>query len=175
MAIDIELIDLVDSSGNVRVRGIPRHEADGYSDLHMQIIIGIVINDKGQILVHKRSHTKKVNPGDIDHVCGGVISGETPVEAFIRESLEETGVKPNNIFVATHGVNKYNRYRYLMVGESNDTPGQLDSNEVEWAQFIHPDELKLRQQSGELSFVNEFFEDTALAIMSKYSINQDTN
>ncbi len=167
MSKEIELVDLVDSSGNVKRRAVPRHEADNYSDFHLQIIIGVVFDDEGKVLVHQRAKTKRVNPGDIDHVCGGIMSGETPEEAFIRESLEETGVKPSNAVVIAKGVNKYNRFRYLVVGDSNDLPGEPSLDEVEWIQFIHPDDLRAKYQAGELSFVDEFFEDTELAIRSK--------
>ena len=164
---EIELVDLVDSSGNIQRRSIPRSETDLHPDLHLQIIIGIVFDEKGRILVQKRAQTKQVNPGDVDLVCGGILSGETPEEAFIRESQEETGVRPGSLMVIAKGVNKYNRYRYLVIGESNDEHIQADPNEVEWVQFIHPDELRQKYESGELTFVDEFFEDTNLAIQSK--------
>lgn len=164
---EIELVDLVDASGNVQKRGIPRYETDNHANLHLQIIIGVIFDDEGRILVHQRARTKSVNPGDIDHVCGAVISGETPEEAFVRESLEETGVFPKNTVIITQGVNKYNRYRYLVVGESSDLPGKPNLKEVEWIQFIQPEELRARYKEGEFSFVDEFFKDTELAIQSK--------
>lgn len=159
----VELVDLVDAYGVIQKQGIPRCDVNLYPNLHLQIVIGVIFNKEGRILVHKRAHKKEVNPGDIDHVCGGVMSGETSEEAFIRESLEETGVKPKNPRIVARGINKYNRYRYLLVGESNDKPGHINPTEVEWARFIHPDELRAKQNSGEFTFVNEFFEDTELA------------
>ncbi|MBI2484456.1 NUDIX domain-containing protein [Candidatus Uhrbacteria bacterium] len=79
-------------------------------------MIGVIFDKEGRVLVHKRAQTKEVNPGDIDHVCGGVKSGEKPEEAIIRESDEETTIKPHNLRVVFQGVNAYNRYRYLFVG-----------------------------------------------------------
>jgi len=163
----IELVDLVDASGKIQKSGIPRSEVELYPDLHMQIVIGVFLNKEGLLLVHQRSKTKKVNPGDIDHVCGGIISNETPIEAVIRESLEETGVKPINLKIVSQGINKYNRYRYLIAGESNEEPSQVDPTETEWAKFIPLDELREKQQSGELTFVDEFFEETELALKNK--------
>jgi len=161
---EVELVDLVDTSGKIQKRGVPRSEADLYPDLHLQIVIGVIVDTEGRILVHQRAKTKKVNPGDIDHVCGGVMSGETPEEAAARETMEETGVKPGNLRVITQGINKYNRFRYLLAGESNDTPGLTDPAEVEWVRFISLDELREKQHSGEFTFVDEFFEDTELSI-----------
>lgn len=164
---EIELVDLVDDSGVIQKRKVPRTEIDSYPNLYLQIVIGVVLDKEGRMLVHKRSQTKRVNPGDIDHICGGVMSGETPEEAAEREAVEETGVKPLNLKIVAQGVNKYNRYRYLLRGESNDQPGEVNPAEVEWVRFIHPDELRSKHNSGELSFVDEFFEDTELAIINR--------
>ena len=55
------------------------------------------------MLQPKSIKSKKVNPGDIDHVCGGVVSGETPEQAVIRETEEETGLTPNNLKLVAKG------------------------------------------------------------------------
>lgn len=160
----IELVDLVDRNGVVKKQGIPRPDINLYPELYLQIIIGVIFDDLGRILVHKRASMKKVYPGYIDHVCGAVISGETPMQAMIREAVEETGIKPENLEIVTKGVNIYDRYRYLIIGETNKKPGKTDTNEADWVSLIHPDELKDKQKSGEYKFVDEFFEDTKLAI-----------
>ncbi len=137
---EIELVDLVDASGIIKKHSIPRSETDSYPDLHLQIVIAVVLDKEGRMLVHKRAQTKRVNPGDIDHVCGGVMSGETPEEAAEREAVEETGVKPLNLKIVAQGVNKYNRYRYLLLGESNDQPGEVNPAEVEWVRLINQED-----------------------------------
>lgn len=162
-----ELVDLVDTSGVIQKTGIPRADVDRYPRFHMQIVIGVIFDSQDRILVHKRAHTKKVNPGDIDHVCGGIAAGETPEEALIRESLEETGIQPTNLQVVTKGINKYNRYRYLLIGEADREPGDIDASEVEWVQYMKLDELRSKHFSGEFSFVDEFFEDTDRALKSR--------
>jgi 8-oxo-dGTP pyrophosphatase MutT (NUDIX family) len=108
--------------------------------------------------------TKSSEKGKIDHVCGSVISGETPEEAAIRESKEETGIDPNNVRIVDKGLNKYNRYRYLLVGKTDCLPGKFDPNEVEWVKFISLEKLRKDETSGEFKFVGEFFEDTEIAI-----------
>ena len=166
MGKEIELTDLVDANGIIKKQGIPRNEIDSYPDLHLQIAIAVIFNKSGEILVQKRAIAKSSEAGKIDHVCGSVISGETPEEAAIRESKEETGIDPNNVKVVDKGLNKYNRYRYLLVGESDSQPGQFDLNEVEWVKFIPLEELEKKEASGEFEFVGEFFEDTEIAIQS---------
>lgn len=159
-----ELVDLVDADGVIKKRGIPRSTTDSFPDLYLQIVIGVVLDSEGRVLVHKRSKSKRVNPGDVDHICGAVMTGETPEVATYREAMEETGIKPVNLRIVSQGVNKYKRYRYLLIGKSNDKPGQVDPAEVEWVRFIHPDQLRSQFSSGELNFVDEFFEDTELVL-----------
>ncbi len=158
-----ELVDLVNERGEVVVRAIPRSKVENYPGLHLQIIIAVIVDDHGRALVHKRASTKSVNPGDIDFVCGGVSTGETPEQAAARESEEETGIQPNNLEIVMQSVNSYNRYRYLLKGKSNDLPN-VSSEEAEWIRFLHPDDLLRCQESGEMTFVNEFFEDLKLAL-----------
>jgi 8-oxo-dGTP pyrophosphatase MutT (NUDIX family) len=164
MSKEIELVDLVDSSGTIQKQSVPRTEVDRYPDLHLQIVIGVIFDKQGRLLVHKRAQTKKVNPGDIDHVCGGIKTDETLEQAMVRESLEETGLKPANVKVIAQGINKYKRYRYLLVGKSDGEPGQVDPTEVEWVRFIDLEELKNKNTSSEFTFVDEFFEDTDLVV-----------
>lgn len=157
-----ELIDLVDKTGKVIKIAVTRDDLARYPDLHMQIVI-VVLRRGEDVLVHARSLKKKVNPGDIDHVCGGILSGETPADAAIREAYEETGVKPKSLRIVAQGVNEYSRYRYLLVGESEDEPSVQEPDEVEWVGYIHPDQLFQKSESGELTFVDGFFDDLSLA------------
>jgi len=164
MSKETEIVDLVDASGQIQKRGVPRVEVEKYTDLHLQIVIAVIFDYAGRILAQKRALTKSTCPGDIDHVCGAVKSGETPEMATARESLEETGLKVKNLKIVEQGVNSYNRYRYLLVGVANGEPNSYDPAEVEWVKFISPEELKVKSQSGEFTFVGEFFEDMELAL-----------
>lgn len=162
-----ELVDLVDSSGVIQKRTVPRIEIDLYPELHLQIIIGVVFNSRDEILVQKRAMTKRVDPGCIDHICGGLVSGESPEKGVEREGREETGVILKNIRVVYKGVNKYNRYRYLLIGESDNLPGEPDPKEVEWVRYVGIEELQQKQKSRQYTFVDEFFEDTKKALESR--------
>lgn len=158
-----ERVDLVDANGVIRKRGILRSDVEQYPDLHLQIVIGVISNGSGEVLVHKRAQGKKVNPSDIDHVCGGVMSGETPEQAVTREAKEETGLMPANLKLVTKGLNSYSRYRYLYSGKAEGSP-IADKNDAEWVKFVHPNELKQGLETGQMTFVDEFFEDTELAL-----------
>jgi len=161
-----ELIDLADANGAIVATGVLRDDSAEYEGAHMQIVIAVIRNKAGKILVHKRSMQKRVNPGDIDHVCGGMYSGETPESAVEREAREEGGVNIANAKIIQAGVNEYNRYRYLILAESDDEPDPtfLDPIEVEWAAFYSLEELEQKRDSGEFTFVDGFFEDIDLAL-----------
>lgn len=160
----VELVDLVDSDGVIVKEGIPRNEIDQFPNLHMQIVIAVIFNDKGEVLVHRRALTKSVNRGDVDHVCGGVIAGESLESAAIREGLEETGAISSQLRKLKQGVNQYNRFRTLFVGEANQIPEEVDPKEAEWVKFMSVDELKAAKENGTLTFVHDFFDDLDTAL-----------
>lgn len=159
-----ELVDLVDRTGTVRKQHILRDRARDYPGLFMQVIIAVIFDPQGRVLVHLRPQAKTVNPGDIDFVCGGVMTGETPAQAAGREAYEETGVHPEQLRVIRAGVNSYDRYCYLLTGISTQTPRHYPTADADWVRFIHPDELHRQQQEGTLHFVDEFFTDLAAAM-----------
>ena len=161
-----ERVDLIDVNGIIQKQAVLRSEVDQHPNLHLQIVIGVISNSAGEILIHKRARNKKVNPGDIDHVCGGVMSGETPEQAIIREAEEETGLTPDNLKLVTKGLNSYSRYRYLYSGHAEGYP-ITDESEAEWVKFVHPNDMKRGFKNGQMSFVDEFFEDTELALKTK--------
>jgi 8-oxo-dGTP pyrophosphatase MutT (NUDIX family) len=160
-----ELVDLVNVNGEIVERSVPRDDAEHRDGLHLQIVIAVIFNGLGQVLVHERAAIKRVNPGDVDHVCGGLWAGETPEQAAEREAQEEVGVIPNKLRIVRQGINPYNRYCYLMVGETDNNPGtKLDPREVAWAAWHYPDELVEANASGRFTFVDGFFEDIEIAL-----------
>lgn len=166
----IELVDLVDASGTIALRAVPRHTAEEHPELYLQIVILIVFDSVGRVLVHRRALTKRNNPGDIDVVCGAMNSEDaTPEIAAIREAQEETGVTPMNVRIVRRGLNEYGHYRYLLVGTSDAVPSVTDSNEVMWVRYFDLAELQRRRSLPEsdadrLTFVDGFFEDIDFAL-----------
>jgi 8-oxo-dGTP pyrophosphatase MutT (NUDIX family) len=158
---------LVDESGIIKKRNIPKNEIEDYPDLHLQIVIAVIFDRDGKILIQKRSLNKSSEPGVIDHVCGALRSGEMPEQASIRESLEETRIAPSELKIVDIAVNSYNRYRFLLVGYGEGVPEAGNLDETEWAEFVSFNKLVKKHISGEWKFVNEFFEDTKKAIESK--------
>lgn len=163
-----ELIDLVDRNGTVIQRGIVRDDANAYDGLHMQIVIVVILDSHGHTLVHQRAKTKRVNPGDIDHVCGAMLAGETPEAAAQREASEEVGVTLRNLQIVRQGVNSYGRFCYLLSAISDDMPAGIhDPEEVEWVAYHAPEALRRGFATGKLTFVDGFFEDLEHALAAQ--------
>lgn len=175
-----EYVDLVDSSGKAVKRHVLRADfkeksksgSAEYQGMHMQIAIAVVFNSQGQVLVHRRGtpgHTADVRIGTIDHVCGGVASGESPEQTAEREVREETGATVRFLKRVTEGVNPNNFYRYLFVGMTDTLPDKLlqidldTLGETTWVGFMTPAELRKARDSGTMQFMNGFFDDLEAA------------
>ena len=91
----MELIDALDSEGNKTGQAKEKKQIYLDRDFHRTVHIWI-INDNNEILVQKRNLKKATFPGLwAISVAGHVRSGETSVEAALRELNEEIGQKLN--------------------------------------------------------------------------------
>jgi 8-oxo-dGTP pyrophosphatase MutT (NUDIX family) len=160
----IELVDLVNSSGEVVKTAVDRAKSRDYDDLFMQIVIVVISNGLDELLIHERSSSKTVDRNKVDHVCGGVLSGEKPDEAVRRETMEEVSVELDSLKLVKQGINQYGRYCYLFSATSEQQPkAELDPAEVKWAKYASLDSLNAAKEDGSLEFVDGFFEDIAIA------------
>lgn len=90
-----ELIDVLDENGN-RTGEILAKEQIHKKGLCHKIVVIAIIDAKGNILIQQRSKNKSENPEKWDvSAAGHVSSGQTSIEAAIRETLEEVGIKVN--------------------------------------------------------------------------------
>jgi isopentenyldiphosphate isomerase len=88
-----ELLPLVDESGVVIGSVLRSICHDGSKPLHPVVHLH-VLNEKGEILLQKRSMNKDLQPGKWDTSVGGHVDfGEKIEEALMREAYEELGIK----------------------------------------------------------------------------------
>lgn len=158
-----ELVDLVDRTGELRMRGVPRPEAASYPDLHMKIVIVVAFDALGRLLAQQRAEGKSVASEAYDHVCGAILSGEDPIAAGIREGRQETGVALRNLRQVHEGINVYGHWRALYLAEAVGEPKIIDRTETMWTDYLYPGELEQRLVAGQ-EFVKGYFEDMALAL-----------
>ncbi len=92
----MEKHELVDKTGNKTGKILTHMEArdpnnvpNGY---YIPVVGVIIINGDNKILLQKRSRFKRANPSKWG-ICGGKVDlGETPIDAGVRETLEEIGI-----------------------------------------------------------------------------------
>lgn len=89
----VELIDVLDENGKNTGEIRTKDEVHKLGLWHQTIHVWIY-NSSNEILVQKRSKSKKSWPSLYDVSCNGhVDSGETPYKAAIRELKEELGIE----------------------------------------------------------------------------------
>ncbi len=126
--------------------------AEEKSKVHLQglwhrIVCVYVFNDKGQVLIQKRSVKTDVVPNLWDHSCAGhVDEGEVPKQAAKRELKEELNIDTDigliKEFKASEkvGPKTLNRFWYLYKTEANG-PFEFDKEEVAEVKFVDEDWL----------------------------------
>lgn len=84
-----EIWDIYDRYGNrtgrTMKRGIPK-EGDYMLCVHIYLLAS-----DNRFLIQKRSENKESHPGEWDITGGAAISGESSVDAILRETEEEVG------------------------------------------------------------------------------------
>jgi isopentenyldiphosphate isomerase len=87
----VEPVDVVDLDDRV-VTTVDRPRVRAENLRHRAVFV-LVRSTRGEVLVHRRSHTKDLWPGRWDLAVGGVVvAGETYDAAAVRELAEEVGV-----------------------------------------------------------------------------------
>lgn len=87
----MELIEIVDKYGNFTGEVMEKEIAHDQNLLHNEVAV-FVINDKKQVLLQKRSATKRFNPNKWALCAGHVDAHESLESAAIREIKEEIGI-----------------------------------------------------------------------------------
>ncbi len=115
-------------------------------------VVGVVIvNDKNEILLQKRSNLKKINPGKWG-ICGGKVDlGETPLEAAIRETFEEIGISLNmdelKLLSIFNGKNVYFTTYYIK-SNIDINKCKLQKEEVEELKYFKIEQLQSIDHEG---------------------------
>jgi 8-oxo-dGTP pyrophosphatase MutT (NUDIX family) len=90
----MEIWDILDERGEKTGRTIMRGEPMGPGEYYLAVHIWIR-NPKGEYLIQKRSEEKPLWPGMWAATGGAAVSGETSLEAALREVKEELGFEPD--------------------------------------------------------------------------------
>ena len=148
----MELLDVVDKNGNYTGEIVERKKAQELGLLHWEVII-IVVNEKKQILLQKRSANKKFFPNKWALCSGLVISGESCEDAAVRELKEELGVdfQISDLHLLEENLN-LTRFYYVITNydESQFTIKEDELSSVRWFDL---DEILEKVSSGDDSII----------------------
>ena len=113
-------------------------------ELSMSVFIWIV-NENGQLLIQQRSLKDDNKPGSWSITGGAVDSGETSLDAAVRESFEELGIKickDNIVYIGTERrQRKFFEYYFISLNEK-DIIFNIDKLEVEEIKWITLEEYE---------------------------------
>ena len=135
--------DLLDEqcrlTGKTMLRGQPVPPGYYYRFVHV-----FVRNPQGQLLIQKRSQSKKSFPGTWAVTGGAVISGESSREAACRELSEEMGIRiPLTAFHFVDRIRLAHAFLDIWSAETALTIDEmvLQADEVDAARFVSPAEF----------------------------------
>lgn len=135
------------TTGKTVVRGNIRLNPGEY---HLVVHIWVLGSD-GRLLIQRRANDKELMPGEWAATGGAAISGETSVQAAIRELSEELGiaVNENGISLIRRITRKNSFVDLWLVRTDADTKSlKLQRSEVAEVKWVWPMELLDMVKSG---------------------------
>lgn len=138
-----ELFIVADKDDNM-VGYKTRRECHQNKNLIHRAIHILIVNDKGEILMQKRSATKDLQPGYYTLSVGGhVVKGEIYESSARRELEEELGIKISFKKATKYLAEVEDQTEFVMIfkGMSNG-PFKIDKREVEYVKFFTKKGLK---------------------------------
>lgn len=148
----MELLDIVDKNGAFSGEIVERKKAQELGLLHWEVII-VVVNEKKQILLQKRSANKKHFPNKWALCSGLVISGESCDEAAVRELKEELGVEfqISDLHLLEGNLN-LTRF-YYVITNYDESQFVIQKEELSSVKWFDLDEILEKVNSGDDSII----------------------
>jgi len=138
-----ELVDLVDLQDRVVGRA-PRSQVRTRNLLHRGVGI-LCRNARGEVYLHRRTHTKDVFPHLYDMFVGGVVgAGESYPDAAAREVAEELGIRgvPLEFLFAHLYQGPHNRAWVHVFQVRWEGPVVHQESEIEWGAWVPEADLE---------------------------------
>lgn len=150
-----EMIDVLDENGVKTGEVVTRKEVHKKGLWH-RVVVVTIIDNSNQILMQQRSYQKDLEPGKWDvSAAGHISSGESSVEAAIKEVHEELGIEVssnNLVFFLTYQDVKLIREDYiekqiydcyvLRIKEINREDITIQNSEVENVKLVNKEDFQ---------------------------------
>lgn len=147
-----EYFDVLNEKGTYTNQAEPRDKCHKEGLWHKAVVV-FIINSKGQVLLQKRSASKKMWPNMWDVTAGGhVLAGEFGFQATLRECKEELGIElkkeditfiGSSISVNIKGdiINKHFNEYYIANKEVDEKRLKLQKEEVSEVKWINKEDI----------------------------------
>lgn len=151
----MERHELVDINGNKTGKILTHIEARDIDNVldgcYISVVGVVIVNDKNEVLLQKRSRFKRANPSKWG-ICGGKVDfGETPIEAGVRETLEEIGIllDKNELKFLSMDTNGKSHFTVFFVRKNIDVNDcKLQVEELEEVKYFKIGELENLDNEG---------------------------
>ncbi len=155
----MELIDIYDENNKATGEVIDRKEAHQKGLWHHESVV-IVMNEKNQILLQKRSYKRHNYPGKWGLMAGHVMSGDTPKATAVRELKEEIGLQVYQkdlrfieIYVKNVPSNRAFIYIYLVKTDKKESEYTIQKEELSEVKYYSIDSLIKRIKKNDKTLV----------------------
>ncbi|MEI3401332.1 MAG: NUDIX domain-containing protein [Clostridia bacterium] len=152
-----ELVDIVDENNKLTGQIEDRWEAYN-KGLWRRAVSCWIMNEKGEVLLQKRTVNKRRNPNKWAKTGGQVDSGETVEEAIFREVKEELGIevpKEQIKVIDVHKSNDANRrfaYNFIFVVNYKINDYKLQKEEVSEVKYVTIKEMELARKNRDFNY-----------------------
>ncbi len=151
----MEKHELVDINGNKTGKILTHIEARNLNNVpegyYISVVGVVIINSKNEILLQKRSRFKRVNPSKWG-ICGGKVDlNETTIDAGVRETLEEIGIRLNKEdlrFLSMDTNEKVHFTVYYVRQDVDIEKCKLQEEELEQVKYFKIEELQDLDNEG---------------------------
>lgn len=147
-----EYFDILDETGKFTGKIESRKICHKEGLWHKAVVV-FIVNSKNQVLLQKRSPSKRMWPNMWDVTAGGhVLAGEFGFQAIIREAQEELGIKLNKNEMTFLGssissnlkediINKHFNEYYIVNKDLDETKLKLQKEEVSEVNWVDKDAI----------------------------------
>lgn len=153
----MELIDVIDENnkltGEIEDRWVAYNKG-----LWRRTVSCWIINEKGEILLQRRTANKKRNPNKWAKTGGQIDSGESAEDAIFREVKEELGIEipKNQIKVVDIHKSDYKSkrfvYNFIFVVNHKIDDYILQEDEVSEVKYVSIEEIELARRNKDIKY-----------------------